>query len=63
MTTLLTIEQAAERLGISQSLTRRYCREGKLQGFKLGSRWVVTQQAVETFTPRRRGRPSKERTE
>ena len=55
---LLDIPQAAERLGVSQSLVRRYCREGRL-GFKVGSRWVIDADQLKQFagTPRKRGRP------
>jgi excisionase family DNA binding protein len=55
---LLDIPQAAQRLGLSQSLIRRYCRQGRL-GFKLGSRWVIPLDHIEQFVkePRPAGRP------
>ena len=60
MSDLLDIAQAADRLGISKSLARRYCREGRL-GTKIGSRWIITSAQLTEFaqTPRPRGRPHK----
>ncbi len=56
---LLTISEAAQRLGLSAAMVRRYCAEGKLQGQKVGRDWTIRQQDVEIFAakPRRIGRP------
>ena len=59
---LLTITQAAERLGLSPSLVRRYCRQGRF-GFKLGKQWVITEAEAATFTPNRPGRPRQKSTD
>lgn len=55
---LLDIPQAAERLGFSESLVRRYCRQGRL-GLKVGSRWVIPLDHIEQFVkePRPTGYP------
>jgi len=58
MTNLLSIPQAAERLGFSQSLVRRYCRQGRL-GIKVGKVWVIPLDHIEQFVkePRPVGYP------
>jgi excisionase family DNA binding protein len=58
-TTLLTIPEVAERLGLSEPMVRRYCAEGRLPAQKVGNGWVVRRWDVERFaaTPRRSGRP------
>jgi excisionase family DNA binding protein len=57
---LLTISEAAERLGLSVAMVRRYCADGKLPAQKIGRDWAILQHAVERFaaTPRHSGRPS-----
>ena len=57
---LLDIPQAAQRLGVSESLVRRYCREKRL-GQKLGSRWIIALDQLERFEQQERkvGRPPK----
>ncbi len=56
---LLTVPEAARRLGLSVAMVRRYCAEGKLQGQKVGRDWTIRQQDAETFAakPRHIGRP------
>jgi excisionase family DNA binding protein len=58
--TLLTITEVAERLGLSEAMVRRYCAEGRLPARKVGKGWAVRRWDVERFaaTPRRSGRPS-----
>jgi excisionase family DNA binding protein len=57
---LLTISEAAERLGLSIAMVRRYCADGKLAAQKIGRDWAILQRDVEQFAakPRRSGRPS-----
>jgi len=57
---LLTISEAAERLGLSVAMVRRYCAAGKLPAQKIGRDWAIRQRDVEHFaaTPRRSGRPT-----
>ncbi len=57
---LLTISEAAERLGLSIAMVRRYCADGKLSAQKIGRDWAVRQRDVEHFaaTPRHSGRPA-----
>ena len=45
---LLSVPQAAERLGLGPSLLRRYCREGRL-GVKVGGRWLITEDELVKF--------------
>ena len=58
MIQLLGIPQAAERLNLSTSIVRRYCRQGRLGG-KVGGRWVVPSDQLEQFVkePRPTGYP------
>jgi excisionase family DNA binding protein len=55
---LMTIPEAAERLGLSVAMVRRYCSTGKLPAQKVGRDWTVRQRDVERFaaSARRRGR-------
>ena len=56
---LLTVSEAAERLGLSVAMVRRYCANGKLSARKIGRDWAIQQHDVEHFaaTPRFSGRP------
>jgi excisionase family DNA binding protein len=61
---LLTIPEAASRLGLSVAMVRRHCTSGKLPAQKVGRDWAIRQRDVELFaaTPRRSGRPSSQYT-
>jgi excisionase family DNA binding protein len=56
---MVTIPQAAERLGLSVAMVRRYCAQGKLPAQKLGKGWVIRRLELERFavSPRHSGRP------
>lgn len=55
---LLTPEQAADLLGLSAALVRRFCRQGRL-GQHIGGRWLIAPDDLERFKsePRRAGNP------
>jgi excisionase family DNA binding protein len=55
---LMSIPEAAERLGLSVAMVRRYCSIGKIPAQKVGRDWAVRQRDVERFasSPRSRGR-------
>jgi excisionase family DNA binding protein len=55
---LMTIPEAAERLGLSVAMVRRYCSKGILPAQKVGRDWTVRQRDVDRFAVmvRRRGR-------
>jgi excisionase family DNA binding protein len=57
---LLTVSEAAQRLGLSVAMVRRYCAERKLSGQKIGRDWTIRQHDIEIFaaTPRHSGRPA-----
>lgn len=59
MTKRMTTKEAAERLGISESLVRRYCRSGRL-GERIGRNFAITETQLSRFQdkPREVGRPS-----
>lgn len=60
---LLSVPEAAKRLGLSTAMLRRYCAQGKLPAHKVGQGWVIRRRDVERFAaaPRRSGRPAKTR--
>jgi len=62
MDELLNVAQAAEELGLSPVMMRRYCKEGRIDAKKVGALWVITREALEAFkkTPRPVGRPKEE---
>lgn len=45
---MITVSEAAERLGRSTEQVRRYLREGKLAGRRIGNQWFIDEQALET---------------
>lgn len=68
MTSLLSIPQAAARSGLSRSLLRRYCQQGRI-GSKVGGRYVIDADELDIFVkvPRPqgypKGKPRKERSD
>ena len=56
---LLSIPEAAERLGLSDAMVRRYCAQGRLPAKKVGKGWAIRRWDVERFaaSPRHSGRP------
>ena len=46
---LLTVEQAAKRLRRSAEQVRRYLREGKLRGKRIGNQWFIEETALTRF--------------
>ena len=49
--TLLTVEQAAERLSVHPITVRRHLRNGLLRGVKRGRLWRVPESALTEATP------------
>jgi excisionase family DNA binding protein len=56
---LVTIPEAAARLGLSVAMVRRYCAAGRLPAVKVGRGWAIRRWEIERFAanPRRSGRP------
>lgn len=56
-----TTAEAAVTLGLSESLVRRYCREGRL-GERIGRNYSITEKSLRAFAAveRARGRKAKE---
>jgi excisionase family DNA binding protein len=54
---LLTSLQAAEYLGISDSMVRRYCRKGAIPAVKAGKTWIIADYDLKHFSPTPHGRP------
>lgn len=51
---LLTVADAAVRLDRSTEQVRRYLREGRLSGRRIGGQWFIDQQALQTFGEQKR---------
>ncbi len=49
MEKLLSPEQVAEILGVSQKMVRDWLRAGRIKGVKLGRIWRVREQDLEAF--------------
>ncbi len=46
---LVTVPEAADRLGRSTEQVRRYLREGKLKGTRIGGQWFIDRFALDRF--------------
>ncbi|HEV2108961.1 MAG TPA: helix-turn-helix domain-containing protein [Thermomicrobiales bacterium] len=46
---LLSVAQAARRLGRSTEQVRRYLREGRLRGQRVGGQWFIDGESLTTF--------------
>lgn len=62
---LYSVKEAAERLDISGARVRQLCQEGRIVAFKIGNRWVMTDDSLKAFEsePRRAGRPRQQEDE
>lgn len=49
---LYTTKQVAERLKITSMSVTRFIKSGKLQGFRVGNQWRITQKALLEFIER-----------
>ncbi len=56
---LLSVAEAAYRLGLSVAMVRRYCSTGDLLAKKIGRDWVIGERDLNAFAEksRQRGRP------
>lgn len=62
MNNFYSVKEAAEKLGVSAELVKKWCQRGKLSAFKVGAAWVIP--AVSLKNPPKlgkAGRPKKER--
>lgn len=57
---MLSTQQAAEKLGISQVRVRELLKSGKLKGRRVGRSWVVDESSVDArlIQPQKAGRPT-----
>jgi len=51
----VTVAEAARRLGRSIEQVRRYLREGRLAGRRIGQQWFIEEEAVADWRPGRSG--------
>ncbi len=57
---LMSVNEAADRLGLSAAMVRHYCSAGKIIAQKVGRDWAIRRREVERFAaaPRQSGRPA-----
>lgn len=57
---IFTSAEAAEVLGIDPSMVCKYCRDGRLDGEKIGRDWIIKKDALNKFArePREPGNPA-----
>lgn len=53
-TIFLSVTEASEFLGITSSLVRRYCRDGRLDAQEVGGFWIISQKALDKFAKAKR---------
>jgi len=46
---MMTLSEAAERLGLSPDTLRRQAQAGRLRARKLGTLWIVSEREVERY--------------
>ena len=51
----VSVNEAARRLGRSIEQVRRYLREGRLPGLRIGGQWFIEEDALAAWHPERRG--------
>jgi len=56
---LLTLAQAAERLGMAAGTLRHQAGAGRLQASRYGTVWLVTEDEVERYRREQQGRPGR----
>lgn len=56
---LVSVSEAAERLGLAETLVRRYVRQGRLRGEQKGRMWLIDEESLDEFAakPRSSGNP------
>lgn len=50
---LISLREAADKVGLSPNSLRRYVLQGKLQACKIGRNWVTTISAIEQYMSHR----------
>ncbi|MFQ6615225.1 MAG: helix-turn-helix domain-containing protein [Fidelibacterota bacterium] len=46
------VEEIAKELSLNEKTVRRYLKSGRLEGFKLGRRWLISERAFRDFLHR-----------
>jgi excisionase family DNA binding protein len=55
---MITTDEAARIIGVSDSMVRRYCRQGVLPASELSGVWVIRESDAKKFRRPPMGRPS-----
>jgi excisionase family DNA binding protein len=50
---ILTVEEVAKRLRVSHQTVRKLIEEKKLEAFRVGFKWRITEEALERFIQRK----------
>lgn len=61
MSNLLTVKEVAARLNLTPVRVRMLIKAGRLPAQKVGRDWLITERALNAFSPRPVGRPRKEK--
>jgi excisionase family DNA binding protein len=54
---MLTVKEAANRLGVSHSRVGALVRQGRIKATKVGPMWLIAESEVAGFVPRASGKP------
>lgn len=54
-TTLMTVQELAEYLGIGRNKAYSLLRDGSIKGFRIGSVWKVSREAVDLYIREKSG--------
>lgn len=52
---LMTVPELAEYLGVGRNAVYRLLRDGSIQGFRIGSSWKASREAVDLFIRKKSG--------
>jgi len=47
--TLFDLKELSREIGITETTLRKYLREGKIRGKKIGTKWFVTEEALKEY--------------
>jgi excisionase family DNA binding protein len=57
MNNFLTVPEAAQRLNRSVAWVRRLCQQGRIRAIKAGRDWLIPEDILDEYKPRKVGRP------
>ena len=51
----ISVKETAERLAISEQAVRELCQRGRIRAEKMSDVWLIDEEALKDFRPRKRG--------